>query len=106
MQNVSYAEAMRKVEDGGQRVRESERIPMSSRPVQSDLNSFLVFITMVIICTTRMEMKSQEIELVVAAVETFWGVRYFSAEELHGVLRDGVPASHADGLVYDLLGPK
>jgi hypothetical protein len=51
VQKVSYAEAVRKVEDGGKRM----RIPVSSRPVQNDPNSlyfskvgFVAFVAMVI----------------------------------------------------------
>ena len=80
---VSYAEALRKVEDGALWVRDPERIPVSSRPVQSDLNSlgfskvvFLVFIAMVINCTAQMEWKSQKIDFLVAAAGTFLGVRF------------------------------
>ena len=91
---VARYEAVRKVEDGGLRVREPERIPVSSKPVQSDPNSlcfskvgFLGFIAMVINCITQMEWKSQKIDLLIAAAEKFWDVTDFSAKELQGVLR-------------------
>ena len=67
---------------------------------------FLAFIAMVMNCTVQMERKSQNIAMVVAEAEKFWGVIDFSAEELQGVLREEVPASQADGLVFDLLGQK
>lgn len=91
--------------DDGQRVRETERIPVSSsRPVQSDPKQFskvgfLAFISIVINCMPQMERKSQKIDLEVVAVEMFLGVRDFSTEELEGDLREGVPSSQSDSLV-------
>ena len=73
---MSYAETVRKVEDDGLSVREPERVPVISRPVQSDPNSlcvsnvgFLAFINKVINCTAQMERKSQGIEWVAAAAK-------------------------------------
>jgi hypothetical protein len=45
---------------------------------------FLAFIAMVVNCTTEMEHKSQKIEVVVAAVEKYLGLRGFIAEDLQG----------------------
>jgi hypothetical protein len=79
-----YAEAVKKVEDWS-RVRDPERIPVSSRSVpaqrerpMSDLCFsnvvFLAFIAMVINCTASMERKSQKIYAVVAAAEKYKGM--------------------------------
>lgn len=61
VQKVSCAKALRKEEDGGQRVKVSERIPVNSRPGLSDPNSlwfskvgFLASIAMVINSTAQM----------------------------------------------------
>ena len=47
--------------------------------------SFLAFILMVINCTAGMECKLQKIEVVVAAVKRYLGVRDLKSEELQGV---------------------
>lgn len=79
---ASSSEAVRKVEDGGLRVREPERITVS-RTVQSYPNSlsfskadFLALITMVINCIAQSERKSQNIELVVATETLLGGKRF------------------------------
>ena len=54
---------------------------------------------MVIDCTAEFEHKSQNVDVVVAAAEKHLGVGDFSAEELQGVLNDGVPFSQGSGLV-------
>ena len=71
---------MRKVDDGGKRVKEPERINVRSSPVQSDPNSlcfkvgFLVVFALVINCTAQMEHIFQKIDLVVVVADTFLGV--------------------------------
>jgi hypothetical protein len=45
---------------------------------------FLVFIAMVINCTTEMEPKSHKIDVVVAAAKKYLGVQGFTAGELQG----------------------
>ena len=82
-QKLSYAEAVKKVEEDGSRGRDPKRSGVSSRfvPVQKDRPTsnicfskigFLAFIAMVINCTAGMERNSQEIEVVVAAAERYW----------------------------------
>ena len=70
VQKLSYAEAVKKVEEDGSRMRDPERSGVSIRsvPVQRDKPTsdicfnkirFLAFIAMVINCTAGMEHKSQ-----------------------------------------------
>ena len=105
---LSYAEAVKKVEEDGSMGRDPERSGVSSRsvPVQRDRPTiemcyskmgFLAFIAMVINFTTRTESKSQKIDVVVAAAERYLGVRYFTSEELQGV-NGGVLSFQAVGL--------
>ena len=95
-QKLSYAEAVKKVEEDGSSGRDPERSDVSSRsvPVQRDKPTsdicfskiaFLAIYAMVINCTARMEHKSQKIEVVVAAAEGYFGVRDLTSEELQGV---------------------
>jgi hypothetical protein len=97
VQKLSYAEAVKKVEEDGPRGRDPERSGESSRSVTVHRDpptryicfskiSFLVFILMVINCTAGIECKLQKIEVVVAAVERYLGVRDLKSEELQGVL--------------------
>ena len=109
VQKVLYAEAVKKVEEDGSRVRDPERIPVSSRfvPAQRDRPTnylcfskvVLVFISMVINCTTELKRKSQKID-VVAAAEMYLTVRNVTSEEFQGVLRGGVPSSQAVCIVH------
>jgi hypothetical protein len=63
---VSYAEAVKKVEEDGLRLRlrDTERCDICFSKV-----AFLAFIAMVIYCTAEMECKSLKIYVVVAAAE-------------------------------------
>jgi hypothetical protein len=78
---VSYAEAVKEVEEDGSRV----RIPVSSNSVSAQRHrpksdicfskfGFLAFIAMVINCTSEMGHKSLTINVVVAAAEKYLGV--------------------------------
>ena len=86
VQRLSYAEAVKKVEQDLVKGEGSERSGVSSRsvPVQRDGPTsdicfskigLLAFIVMVINCTAGMERKSQKIEFVVAAAERYVCVR-------------------------------
>ena len=103
---------MKKVEEDGSRGSVPERSGACSRsvPVQGDRPtsdtcfskiSFLAFIAMVINCTAGMERKSQKIEVDMAAVEGYLGVRDLTSEELQGVLSGGVTSFQVVGLRYD-----
>ena len=109
VQKLSYAEAVKKVEEDVSRWRDPERSGVSSRsvPVQRDKPisdicfseiGFFVFIAMVINCTAGMECNSQKITFVVAAAERYLGVQDLTSEELEGVLSGGVPSFQAVGL--------
>jgi hypothetical protein len=91
VQKVLYSEAVKRVvEKDGYRVRDPERIPVSrQRLIESDGKNmcfskvgFLAFIAMVISCTAEMDGKSQKIEVVVAEVEKYLGLRGFTAEQM------------------------
>ena len=80
VQKLSYAEAVKKVEEDGLRGRDPERSGVSSRfiLVQRDRLTgdicfskigFLAFIEMVINCTAGMKHKSQKIEVVVLPIK-------------------------------------
>ena len=80
-QTLSYAEAVKKVEEDGLRGRcgESSRdIPLQRDRPQSDISfsktEFLAFIEIVITCTAGMERKLHKIDIVVAAAERYLGV--------------------------------
>lgn len=75
-----YAEAMkREVEEDGCRVRDPEMISVSrQRLIESDGKNmcfskvgFLAFIAMVVNCTAEMDRKSQKIDVMVAAANTW-----------------------------------
>ena len=55
---------------------------------------------MVVNCTAGIECKTQWIDVVVAAVQKYLGVQYFTAE-LQGVLKDNILSSQAYGLVLN-----
>jgi predicted transcriptional regulator len=87
VQKLSYAEAMKKVEEDGSMGRDPEKSGVSSRsvPVQRDRPTsemcfikmgVFAFIAMVINFTAGTESKSQKIDVVVAAAERYLGVRY------------------------------
>ena len=104
---MSYAEALKKVEEDGSRGRYPERSGVSSRsvPVQRDRPTtdiyLFVFLAMVIISTARMERKSRKIEFVVAGPERYLGVQDLTSEEVQGVLSGGVPFFQVLGLRSD-----
>ena len=88
MQEVSYAEAVKKVEEDGSNVRDPERIPVSSRSVPalrdkptSDI-CFLAFLVMVIYCTAEMECQSQKIYVEVSSAGKYLGILDLTSEEL------------------------
>ena len=113
VQKVSYAEAVRKVEEDGSSVRDPKRLLVSRRllSVQSDRPTnemcfsnvgFVAFIVMVINCTAGI--KVTENSVVVAGAEKYLGLRDFIAEELRGhqghqpgVGLDGVKIVEWDG---------
>ena len=79
-QRLSYAEAVKKVEEDGLKGRSGESsrdIPVQRDWPKSDISfskiGFLAFIAMVINCTAEMERKSQKID-VVAAAERYLGM--------------------------------
>ena len=96
VQKLSYAEAVKKVEEEGARGRDPERRPTSD--ICFSKIGFLAFIAMVINCTAGIERKSQKIEVVVAAAERYMGVQDLTSEELQGVLSGGVTSFQAVGL--------
>ena len=55
---------------------------------------------MVVNRTAGIECKTQWIDVVVAAVEKYLDVQYFTAE-LQGVLNDNIPSSQSAGLVLN-----
>ena len=92
VEKLSYAEAVKKVEEDGLRgrsVESSRDIPVQRDRPKSEISfrkiGFLAFIAMVIHCTAGMECKLQKIEVVVAAAERYLGVRDLTSEELQGV---------------------
>jgi hypothetical protein len=60
----------------------------------------------VISCTPEIERKSQKIDAVVAVAETYLAIWDLASEELHGVLKGGVPSSQAVGVVQEQIGSK
>ena len=99
VQKVLYAEAVKRVvEEDGSRVKDPESISViRPRSIESDRNNMLqkgcfVFMAMVVNCTTVIECKTEWIDVVVAAVEKYLGVQYFTAE-LQGVLKDNILSS-------------
>jgi hypothetical protein len=100
---------VKKVEEDGSRVRDSERNSVNSRlvPAQryrpmSDLCfskvGFLEFIAMVINCPSEMECKSRKIDAAVKAAEKCIGVRDLTSVESQGMLSCSVPSSQVIGL--------
>ena len=114
VRTVSYAEAVKKVEEEGSRVRDPERIPVNSRSVPeqkdrptSDISfsklGFLVFIAVVINCTAEMEHESQRIDVVVAAAEDVSGyMRFDFGRDTEFV----VLSPQAAGMVPEQIGSK
>ena len=87
VQKLSYAEAVKIVEEDGSRGRDPKRSGVNSRsvPVQSDKPTsdicfskieFFAFIAMVSNCTIGMEHKLQKIDVVVAGAKRCLGVSY------------------------------
>ena len=63
---------------------------------------FLAFIEMLI----RWNVKSQNIDVVVAAAENYLGIPDLTLEELQGVLSGGVLSSQAFGMVQEQIVSK
>lgn len=64
-------------------------------PPFSANKDFVSFIAMVVNGTAQVETKSRKIDFLVYAAETLLGLKYFTSDELYGVLSCAVPPSQA-----------
>ena len=88
---ISYAEAVKRMEGGNERVEErhEERTKRAEQAIFMDRKQFLAFIAMVVNCAMEIKGKTERIKMILDAARRFLKIEDISGEDLDNLLREG-----------------
>ena len=95
---VSYAEAVKKLEQNGNVIMQSkpeEKRNNADQTICLDKKRFLAFIAMVINCAIEIQSKSERIKMILVAASRFLDIVDISGEDLDDILRGGAASTQA-----------